>query len=169
MAGLTGKIFDLSGKVGGARTAHPHVVAVEVGNDCLLLPAYTSGGHEIEQYKHYLFRALGLRPDQAYVELDNAVHVRFYDGRKGNLATWVVERVDRWPSMELAARRPAGEMDDAGLHKILITFGVLIKALPDRFSASVRKRVRQLTADVAARRAAPPPTPTGGAAPESPP
>jgi hypothetical protein len=51
---------------------------------------------EIEEYKRLVFAALGLRGDQAWVEIDNVVHVRFFDGRPGNLAVWVIERADRW-------------------------------------------------------------------------
>jgi hypothetical protein len=71
MAGLTGKIYDLSGKVGGARTPHPHVVVIELAQECLLIPAFTSGRHELEDYKRTVFAALGLREDQACVEIDN--------------------------------------------------------------------------------------------------
>jgi len=38
MAGLSGKIFSLSGKVGGARTPHPHLVAIELSEHCLMIP-----------------------------------------------------------------------------------------------------------------------------------
>jgi hypothetical protein len=155
MAGLTGKIFDVSGKIGGARKVHPHIVAVEIGTDCLLLPAYTSGGHDIERYNQTIFAVVGVRVDQACVELDNAKHVRFYDSRKGNLATWVVERVDRWPNKELSPYAPVGEMDDVGLLAILQTLCGLIDALPERFSANLRKRARQTMAEVAARIALP--------------
>src|SRR3954471_8745938 len=101
MTGMTGKIFDLSGKVGGARSPHPHVVVIELAQECLLVPGFTSGGYEIEEYKRTVFAALGFREDQACVEVNNAAHVRFYDGRPGNLATWVVERADRWTLKEL--------------------------------------------------------------------
>jgi hypothetical protein len=77
MAGLAGKIYTLSGHVGGARTPHPHLVAVEFSDRCWLLPAYTAGGYEIEQYKATALPLLGLRPDQAFVEIDNSLHVTF--------------------------------------------------------------------------------------------
>jgi hypothetical protein len=146
MAGLSGKIFTLSGHVGGARTPHPHLVAVEFSDRCWLLPAYTVGGHEIEQYKANVFPGLGLRPDQAFVELDNAVHVKFYDGRPPHSAVWVVERIDRWPIEELNHRRPVGEMDAAGLLQVLTGLLALMDAKPDRYSAPMRRRVGR-TAD----------------------
>ena len=141
MAGLSGKIFTLSGHVGGARTPHPHLVAIEFSDRCWMLPAYTVGGYEIEQYRANVFPALGLRPEQAFVELDNADHVRFYDGRPPHDAVWVVERIDRWPIAELSQRQPVGEMDAAGLLLILTSLLALIDAKPDRYSAPMRRRV----------------------------
>lgn len=57
MTGQTGKIFSLCGKVGGARSLHPHLAAVELSQECLLIPAFSSGGPEIEEYKRLVFAA----------------------------------------------------------------------------------------------------------------
>ena len=47
---------------------------------------------------------MGLREDQACVEIDNAGHVRFYDGGPRNVATLAVERADRWRHKALPSR-----------------------------------------------------------------
>lgn len=158
--GRTGKIFSLSGKVGGARAPHPHVVVIELAEDCLLVPAYTSGGYEIEEFKRTAFAALGIREDQGWVEIDNAVHVRFYDGRAGNLATWLVARPDRWTHKELAAFTPIGEMDDAGLLLVVSTLAALMEARPEPFSPHLRKKVKKLAAELRGRTVSPPPGPS---------
>ncbi len=85
------------------------MVAVELTEECLLIPAFTSGGAEVEEYKRVVFAALGLRGDQAWVEIDNAVHVRFFDGRRGNLATWALSapiggRTKNWLRTHQSAR-----------------------------------------------------------------
>jgi hypothetical protein len=151
MTGQTGKIFSLCGRVGGARSPHPHVLAIELSDECLLIPAFTSGGPEIEEYKRLVFAALGLRGDQAWVEMNNAVHVRFFDGRPGNLATWVIERADRWTHKELAGHTPIGEMDEAGLLQILSTFLELMAASEGRFSPHLRKRVNRMVTELKAK------------------
>jgi hypothetical protein len=148
MAGLTGKVFTLSGKVGGARTPHPHLVVIELSDRCWLIPAFTTGGYEIEEYKRNIFPALGLRPDQAFAEIDNALHVRFYDSRPHNQATWVVERAEPWPKSELNRWQPIGEMDAAGLLQIAMTFVALIEARPNEFSPHLRKRVAKLVVEL---------------------
>jgi hypothetical protein len=120
MAGLAGKIYTLSGHVGGARTPHPHLVAVEFSDRCWL------------------------RPDQAFVEIDNSLHVTFYDGRPPHEAVWVVERIDRWPKEELSRNRPIGEMNGAGLLLILGALLALMDAKPDLYSAPMRRRVSRM-------------------------
>lgn len=155
MAGLSGKIFSLSGHVGGARTPHPHVVAIELSDRCWLLPAYTTGGHEIEQYKQAVFPALGLRPEQAFVEMDNAEHVRFYDGRPAHRATWVVERVNRWTKVELGHHQPVGEMGDARLLNVTAAWVALIDARPELFPPHLRHRVNRLADELRSRSGTP--------------
>jgi hypothetical protein len=147
----TGKIFSLCGSVGGARSPHPHLVAIDLSEDCLLIPAFTSGGPEIKEYKRLVFAALGLRADQAWVEIDNAVHVRFFDGRPGNLATWVVERADRWTHKDLTDHTPIGEMDEAGLLLILSRFLDLMSGCEGRFSPHLRKRVNRMVTELKAK------------------
>jgi hypothetical protein len=155
MAGLSGKIFSLSGKIGGARTRHPHLVAIELSEHCLLVPAFSVGGYEIEHYKTLVFSALGLLPEQAYVELDNAAHVRFYDGRPGNPAVWVVERVGRWNKSELSRHQPIGEMDDAGLLVVVEGLTALTAARPELFSSHLRKRIAKTAAELRQRKSGP--------------
>jgi len=155
MAGLSGKIFSLSGKIGGARTPHPHLVAIELSEHCLLIPAFSAGGYEIEQYKKLVFPALGLLPEQAYVELDNAAHVRFYDGRPGNPAVWVVERFGRWTKSDLSQHNPVGGIDTAGLLLVVEGLSALTAVRPELFSPHLRKRIAKVAAELRLRNAAP--------------
>lgn len=151
MTPLTGKVYSLGGRVGGAREPHPHVVVIELSEQCLLVPAFSLGGDEIERYKQSVFTNLGLRPDQAFAEIDNATCVRFFDARAAHPATWVVEGARPSPKEEIHGRTPIGEMNDAGLLKIVTVLVALTEARPDAYSPHLKKRIRKVAEDLAAQ------------------
>lgn len=159
MTPLTGKVYSLGERVGGAREPHPHVVVIELPEQCLLVPAFSSGRDEIERYKESVFTNLGLRPDQAFAEIDNSTCVRFFDARAAHPATWVVEGARPSPKEELHGRTPIGEMNDAGLLKIVTVLVALTVARPDAVgrievpagNAGTGKRTRPTRPDSYAR------------------
>jgi len=102
-----------------------------------------------------VFPTLGLLPKQAYVELDNAAHVHFYDGRPGNPAVWAVERFGRWTKSELSQHHAIGEMDTAGLLLVVEGLMALAEARPELFSPHLRKRIAKVAVELRKRSAAP--------------
>lgn len=97
---------------------HPHLVVVQVGENCLCVPAFSSGGHELEETISALGRQ-GIFPHQCSVEIDNAKHVKFADGRTGRLATWIVARRQILSLSAIRNHPVIGEMDNYGLLQVV--------------------------------------------------
>jgi len=119
---------------------HPHVVVLEFDNECLMIPAFSKGGRDVEE-RIALLTALGFSREVVCVELDNAKHVTWASGRSGKLACWCVWRNYPVPKRIINSATCLGRMDVWGLLAIVDCLLRYAAARPEQFA---KKRVKKL-------------------------
>lgn len=122
--------------------AHPHVVVLLSGKQCLLVPAFTPGRHKITEAIEAL-KTAGWREDQVCVYLDNAKAVESFGGFSGHQSCWFVERNYWAAKSKLEAIEPIGAMTDEGLDAIAQCLLRLHEAKPELLSDKHVEMVRQ--------------------------
>jgi hypothetical protein len=114
---MPANLYDIRIRGRHENLPHPHLVIAEHGGNCLCVPAFTEGGHELEQTLWALER-LGVFRHQCSVDIDHAKHVTFFDGREPHKSMYVVAKRQILAKSFIAGLARAGEMNDAGLLKV---------------------------------------------------
>lgn len=125
---------------------HPHVVLLEFDFECLVVPAFGSGGTDLEQ-RIVLLEKLGIPRHSACIELDNSKHVTWESGFTGKLAHWCVWRHTPLSKKILLPNRRIGQMDDAGMLAIYECMIRYISVRPEEFAKKRIKRVCAVAED----------------------
>ena len=142
---MTGEVYDIPIQGQTQNLPHPQVVVLELDKECWLVPAFTSGGHELEK-RTADFVAAGYPAGHISVELDNAEHVVWIDSRPSHRACWVVARVRKLPKHYIRRFKKSGRMSAEGVRKIGEAILVLAEVRGELFSAHFVKRLRTLVA-----------------------
>lgn len=144
---MTGNVYSLPISDGGESKPHPHVVALELQRELLLIPAFSEGGAYIEAKVQAAARLLTVNPDLVGIRLDNAACVRFFDGRAGNRAVWLLVKRSKVERRYVSSRTPVGRMSDSGL--LALVEGLIELSTHDKsVSPSLLKKLRQLARDL---------------------
>ncbi len=124
---------------------HPHVVVVEISGsrECLVVPAYGKEGFKVQEFIDAEVK-LGYPQDQVYIELDNARHVTFVPPFTGKPAFWLTAKVFRMSVRDFGACAHIGNMDPSGLSLIAGALLRLAESKPERFSAPLCKKLKQV-------------------------
>jgi hypothetical protein len=115
---MHGALYDIPIRGLHDNLRHPHLVAVEYGRNCLCIPAFTAGGHELERTLKSLERENIFR-HECSVELDNARYITFFDGRTPHFAVWIAARRQILSTSFVSTLRPVGQMNDQGMLQVL--------------------------------------------------
>jgi hypothetical protein len=145
---MLGRVYQIKIQGHTQKLPHPHVVLIELAHECLLVPAFSEGGREIEG----LIRAcqkIGYSSSTVTVLLDNKEYVAFRPPFTGARAHWAVARVVKMDKADLATPQHIGQMNDAGLLLIAKGYEGYANVHPSRASADMRKKVRKLIAALA--------------------
>lgn len=122
---------------------HPHVVVLEMQDDCLLIPAFSPGGPELER-RLELLKSQGLERNVVSVEMDNALHVNWIGGFQGKRSCWFVFRFALISKRIINSARKLGQMDDSGVLKLLLGLLRLSDARPELFAKKRVKRIKEM-------------------------
>ena len=144
---MTGGIYSIPIQGDSRCAPHFHVVVIELQNECWVVPAFGADGLEVD-LRIRDFERMGYPRDLAAVQLDNAEHVAFFTGHSGLLAYWFIARSRKLSKRELANYPQIGEMDSAGLLRIMEAFLQLADAKPDWQSPHLTKKVRKIVASM---------------------
>ena len=122
---------------------HLHLVALELGDQCLMVPAFGSGGKELADAiavfgRKYIF------PHQCSVELDNSKFVTFTAGKTGKLATWFVARRSIITVAEAGKYKYEGYMNTAGLLLVCDTLLEWVKVSPENLPPKIVRGIEAL-------------------------
>jgi hypothetical protein len=142
---MTGGVYAIPIQGRDNNYPHPHVIILEITGtkECLLIPAFSSEGVELELYLTAA-ETLGYRRDEISVEMDNAQFVTFIGGMTGKKACWLLERHRRISVRELLTAKKIGDMNPAGLSLIAKGILQLAQAKSELFSPALLKKIRKL-------------------------
>ena len=139
---MTGEIYDIPIQGYRKNLPHPHVVVIELDQECWVVPAFGTGGSEVE-LRVVDFELAGFPANRIFVEIDNAAHVTWNDRRPSKSAKWLVARAKKLSKRQIHRHRLAGKMDKRGL--LLIARQLLALAdATDIYSGSLKKKLRRL-------------------------
>jgi hypothetical protein len=153
---MTGNVYSLPISDGGENKPHPHVVALELQSEVILVPAFSEGGPYVEAKVDAAARLLTIQRNAVGVRLDNAKCVTFTDGRAGHQAVWLLVRRSKVDKRTLAGCSQIGQMSNEGVLAIVDGLIELAAVTPGDFSPSLLKKLRRLSRDL--RAAIDPPT-----------
>ncbi len=143
--------FALGGLDDGLR--HPHVVVLLIGGDreCLVVPAYSAGGHRVAEHIA-LRRRLGDPDDRIFVRLDNGQAIDFAGPFDAKEAFWCGGRFRRLAQSSVRQGRHLGQMRPGPLLQVAECVLSHARANPHELS---KNAVRNLQATVDAMQAMP--------------
>ena len=124
---------------------HPHVVLLEFDKECLVVPCFTAGGHDLEE-RLLLLDEMGFPRQVVSVELDNAKHVQWVRGRGGHVGCWCIWRFLTLSKRVINAAPRIGHMDNAGVLALFECMLRYAEARPELFAKKRIKRLREMTA-----------------------
>ncbi len=133
---MQGWVYSISIEGHTESLPHPHVVVLEFDSDCLVVPAFSKGGKDLEE-RLILLEKLG-------VELDNAQRIRWVSGMAGKMACWCVWRNYPLSKRTVNAAAKLGQMDDIGLLAIMECLLRYAEARPEQFAKKRVKRLREI-------------------------
>jgi hypothetical protein len=147
----TGDVHSISIQGRHDALPHPHVVVVELADNCLVIPAFDTTGAELNDALRELERIYGLFRHEACVEMDNRKRVTFVPGVTGKESTWFIARFRLLSPVEVARHRKVGTMDDPGLLDIAEGLLRFAQAQPTRVPKKYVKRVEKLAVELRER------------------
>lgn len=137
---MQGGVYSLRIQGHTANDPHPHVVVLEMHDQCLVIPCFDVNGHDINERIALAVRR-GFDQEDVCVKLDNAIRVRWRSGTRGKISYWHVERLITVDSDFLTERTTVGQMDNEGLLAIVRGLLRFSGVQPQLFS---KNRVRRL-------------------------
>jgi hypothetical protein len=143
---MQGRVYSVRIQGHADNEPHPHVVVLEFEGECLMVPAFSAGGSDVEK-RLALLEEMGLPRDVTSVELDNAKHITWVRGRTGKRACWCAWRNAPIPNTLLGPANYVGMMDQVGVRAIVECLLRYATARPEQFS---RNRVKRLKSALAA-------------------
>lgn len=147
---MQGTVYSIRIQGHAANEPHPHVVLLEFDQECLVVPCFTAGGHDVEE-RLVLLEKMGFARDVVSVELDNARHVNWVRGRSGHRGCWCIWRFETISKRILSTSQELGQMDDEGMLGLFQCLLRYAEARPELFSRKRVKRLRDVASDYAAR------------------
>lgn len=154
---MLGNVYNLNVQGVFRADPHPHVVAVDLSPvECLVIPSFSAGGREVEEFVLDERTRRGLSPEVVSVELDNAVCVTWRGsfGKGGNKSCWLPTRTRRHDKSGLPSPAP-GQMCDECLVDIIVGLTAFRDKCPKEFSARTCAAIDSTLASVRSRLAQP--------------
>lgn len=149
---MTGNVYSLPISDGGENNPHPHVLALELQSDVVLIPAFTEGKPYVEAKLAAAAKIYAVDESVVGVRMDNAKCVTFTDGRTPNRAVWLLVRRQKVEKRIIHTAKKIGMMSDDGLLEIVEGMLRLAVQVPDDVSPSLQKKLRRLATDLSARK-----------------
>lgn len=152
---MLGDVYNIPIRGTFHKNPHPHVVALVISQECLIVPCFTTGGAEVESSILDQQNLFGLRGNALKVSLDNSTCVEWMGGlgKTGHESLWLPWRVERIAACDLPKNSP-GTMLDECVEDILIGLVAFKDQRPDRFSLTTRSLLDAALATVKSRLAA---------------
>jgi hypothetical protein len=147
---MQGAVYSIRIQGHAANEPHPHVVLLEFDQECLVIPCFTAGGHDLEE-RLVVLEEMSFARDVVSVELDNASHVKWTTGRSGHRGCWCIWRFQILSKRILSTSPKLGQMDDRGMLALFQCLLRYAEARPELFAKKRIKRIRELAASYADR------------------
>lgn len=152
---MLGNVYNLPIRGKFHEQAHPHVVTLVIGQECVVTPCFGDGGAEVEESILDEQNRCGLRGHALQVRLDNSTCVAWMNslGKTGKKSVWLPWRSERISISDLPPNSP-GQMLDECMEDILKGMVSLKDQRKNLFSTKAQQLLDTALSDIKSRLAA---------------